>query len=148
MSQYDSTGELDGTGEWNEAEKEEQGCQHPMPYAVSLGKCAVVCAYCGETMHDLNPQMPEVLQVKRDVVECCPVCEGDVCKHGLCKDTGDPWTDGCPGSRSADGYQCQNCGEAAEQQFLSDYYGGDSTFSMSPQDQAIALYQQFKAGCK
>lgn len=61
MSQYDSTSELDGTGEWAEAP-----CQHPTPYAISLGRCAVVCAYCGETISDLNPQMPPVLRVKRE----------------------------------------------------------------------------------
>ena len=65
MSTYDATGELDGTGEFDYPQPEEP-CQHPTPYAISLGRCAVVCAYCGETISDLNPQMPPVLRVKRE----------------------------------------------------------------------------------
>ena len=63
MSTYDSTGELDGTGEWEEPEPEEP-CPHIPPYSISLSRCAVVCT-CGEIMSDLNPQMPEVMRVKR-----------------------------------------------------------------------------------
>jgi hypothetical protein len=60
-----------------------------------------------------------------DNTEYCPICEEELCKHGLCKDTGNPWTDGCPGSQGKDGYQCQDCAEAAEQRWIEDYYGGD-----------------------
>lgn len=61
----------------------------------------------------------------------CPKCSSPLCKHGLCTMTGDPWTDGCRGSYGEDGYQCQDCAEAAEQRFFEDYYGGESVFCMS-----------------
>lgn len=54
----------------------------------------------------------------------CLECGSSLCEHGLCKNTGDPWTDGCPKSYGADGYQCQNCAEAAERAYEA-YYGGD-----------------------
>lgn len=55
----------------------------------------------------------------------CSLCGESLCAHGLCTNTGDPWTNGCANSRGADGYCCQNCAEAAHEQMLSDYYGGN-----------------------
>jgi len=72
----------------------------------------------------------------------CTICGESLCKHGLCSNTGDPWTDGCPGSRGKDGYQCDNCAEAAEQRFFEDYWGGDSVFCESQADMSARLRQE------
>ena len=56
----------------------------------------------------------------------CTLCGESLCTHSLCSNTGDPWTDGCPNSRGTDGYQCQNCAEAAHERMLEDYYGGST----------------------
>lgn len=72
----------------------------------------------------------------------CAICEGDVCKHGLCLDRGTPWSDGCPGSLGKDGYDCQNCAEAAYDLWLSDFYGG-STPQTDRERQEVA-YREFK----
>ena len=74
--------------------------------------------------------------------EDCELCGASRCKHGLCSNTGDPWTDGCPNARGEDGYQCSSCGEAAHEQFLSDYYGGDSVFCESQADQMSRLRRE------
>lgn len=59
--------------------------------------------------------------------EGCEVCgAGFICEHGLCDNTGTPWTKGCKASYGPDGYQCQECAEAAHERMLSEYYGGDT----------------------
>jgi ribosomal protein L32 len=72
----------------------------------------------------------------------CELCGSSLCAHGLCRNTGDPWTDGCAKSRGSYGYQCQDCGEAQEQQRIADYYGGD-TPQTDRERQEIA-YREFK----
>jgi ribosomal protein L32 len=59
-------------------------------------------------------------------VDACPLCGESLCAHGLCSNIGDPWTDGCKNSYDKDGYQCANCGEAAQQRQLEEYYGGST----------------------
>ena len=69
----------------------------------------------------------------------CELCGASRCKHGLCSTTGDPWTDDCPNARGEDGYQCQNCAEAAHERMLEDYYGGST-----PQTDAERLEVAYK----
>lgn len=72
----------------------------------------------------------------------CELCGSSLCSHGLCTNTGDPWTDGCPNSRGKDGYTCQNCAEAAHERMLEDYYGGSTP--QTDRERMEVAYQEHK----
>lgn len=60
------------------------------------------------------------------MIDQCAICDGDVCQHGLCRHTGDPWTDGCKGSYGEDGYQCSSCAEAQQEAEFTAYWEGST----------------------
>jgi hypothetical protein len=75
-------------------------------------------------------------------MEDCTLCGSSLCEHGLCRSTGDPWTDGCPKSYGPDGYQCQNCAEAQQEQMFADYYGGDTP--QTDRERLEVAWKEFK----
>lgn len=76
----------------------------------------------------------------------CELCGSSRCKHGLCTNTGSPWTDGCPNSYHQEGfdkgYQCENCAEAAQERQIEDFYGGSGP--QTDRERQIAAYKEFK----